>query len=208
MHGCQLICHNQAIIMEVAKQWLFHVGSSCRIETSLLICYVNQWTGFCIIGTSVMKDSRRSSSTYNESLFLHVVKHNLLFLFLFVCLFFFYLAFLSWIFTIHRTAGEEGGYSLFPFYPFHPLHRHLDISWVIAIESEPLRIAGSRNQTWTLWYTLFTIHSFYTCTSSCCCYWRMLKIQVTLGNISRASLNLTKRSIFAMFKELTVIFSL
>ena len=46
--------------------------------------------------------------------------------------------------------------------------QHLDISWVIAAESSPLRIAGSQNWTWNLWYTLFKIHSFYTCTGSCC----------------------------------------
>ena len=72
MHRSQLFCHNQGI-------YLNEYGSSCQIETSPLICSANQWTGFCIIGTSVMKDSRRSSSTYTESLFLHVVKHNLLF---------------------------------------------------------------------------------------------------------------------------------
>ena len=65
--------------MQAAKDKLFHDGGSCRIETSPLICSVNQWTGFCIIGTSVMKDSRSSSSTYTESLFLHVVNHKLLF---------------------------------------------------------------------------------------------------------------------------------
>ena len=99
MHRSQLFCHNQGI-------YLNEYGSSCQIETSPLICSANQWTGFCIIGTSVIKDSRRSSSTYTESLFLHVVRHNLIFV-LFFC--FFYLAFLSRIFTIHRTAGEGGG---------------------------------------------------------------------------------------------------
>ena len=83
--------------------------------------------------------------------------------------FFFYLAFLSRIFTIYRQQLKEEAISLYPFYHFHPLHRHLDISWVIAAESSPLRIAGSRNRTWNLWYTLFRIHSFYTCTGSCCC---------------------------------------
>ena len=80
-----------------------HDGGSYCIETSLLICSANQWTGFCIIGTSVMKDSRRSSSTYTESLY--VVKHSLLF-------------FLSGIsFTIHRTSSEGGGYLLISFLP-------------------------------------------------------------------------------------------
>ena len=136
------------------------------IETSPLICSANQWTVFCIIGTSIMKDSRRSSSTYTESLFLYVIKHNLLFLLLFF--------FSIWLFfhEYSRFTGQQvkgEAISLYPFYHFHPLHRHLDISWVIAAESSPLRIAGSRNRTWNLWYTLFRIHSFYTCTGSCCC---------------------------------------
>ena len=36
--------------------------------------------------------------------------------------FFVYLDFLSQTFTIHTTAGEEGGYILTPLYHFHPLH--------------------------------------------------------------------------------------
>ena len=66
MHRCQLFCHNQGI-------YLNEKYNISRIETSPLICSANQWTGFCIIGTSVMKDSRRCSSTYIESLLLHVV---------------------------------------------------------------------------------------------------------------------------------------
>ena len=114
-------------------------------------------TGFCIIRTSVMKNSRRSSSTYTESLFLHLVKYNLLF---FVLVFFF----LSGFFLQYsRFTGQQVKWetiSLYPFYHFNPLYRHLDISWVIAAESSPLRMPGSRNQTWNLWYTLFRIHSF------------------------------------------------
>ena len=89
MHKCQLFCHNQGIYLnqymkvQSTNSFIFHNGGSCRIETSPLICSANQWTGFCMTGTSVMKYSRLSSSTYNESLFLHVVKHDLLFLFLF-----------------------------------------------------------------------------------------------------------------------------
>ena len=49
--------------MQVAKPELFLDGSSGPIETNPLICSANQWTGFYIIGTSVMKNSRRSSST-------------------------------------------------------------------------------------------------------------------------------------------------
>ena len=56
---------------------------------------------------------------------------------------FYYLCFLSRTLTIHRAAGEEGDH----LYRFHRLHRHLDISRVIAAESSPLHIASSRTQT-------------------------------------------------------------
>ena len=115
MHRCQLFCHNQEIYlneyMQVAKHYLFNDRGSCCIETSPLICSKDQWTGFCIIGTSVMKDLRRSSSTYTESLLLHVVKHNL---------------------QVKRKA-----ISLYLFYHFHLLHKHLGISWVIAAARSP-----------------------------------------------------------------------
>ena len=136
-----------------------------------------------------MKDSRDSSFTYTESLFLHVVKHNLFFLFQFI----FHLAFFSHkysLFTGQEVKAETT--SLYPFYYFHGLHRHLDIRWVIAAESSPLRIAGSRNRTWNLWYTLFRIHSFYTCTGSSCCQ----ENAQNSGNTRKYScvlLNLTKR---------------
>ena len=120
------------------------------MKTNPLICYANQWTGFCLIGISIMKDSRRSSSTYTESLFLHVVKHNLL------------LFFSIWHFFHEYTRFTGGGYLFIPFLSLPPLHRHLNISWVIAAESSSLSIAGSRNRTWNLWYTLFRIHYFYT----------------------------------------------
>ena len=35
--------------------YLFHDRGPCHIETSPLICRVNQWTGFYMIGTSIMK---------------------------------------------------------------------------------------------------------------------------------------------------------
>ena len=151
-----------------------------------------------------MKDARRSSPTYTKSLLLHVLKHNLLFL-LFFC-FVFHLAFLSRIFTIHRTPGKGGGYLFISFLPILPLHRPLDISWVIAAESSPLCIADSRNQTWN---TILALVAGVVR--------RMLKTWVTLGNISCFLSNLTKRLIFAIFKQsyflpmftqLTVIFYL
>ena len=38
--------------------YLFHDGASYHIEISSLIAYVNQWTSFYMIGTSVMKKFR------------------------------------------------------------------------------------------------------------------------------------------------------
>ena len=35
---------------------LFHDGGFYHIETSPLTCKANQWTGFYMIGTSVMKE--------------------------------------------------------------------------------------------------------------------------------------------------------
>ena len=147
--------------MQVTKLQHFHNGGPCRLETSRL----NYSTR-----TSVMKELRRSS--YSESLFLHAVKQNQLFLFFF----FFYQGFFS------RTSwftGEEGkgeAISLTPLYHFHPLHRHLGVSQVIAAEISPLRIAGSRTQTGKLWFPIgsrwalsyapFKICPFYTCTDS------------------------------------------
>ena len=68
------------------------------------------------------------------------------------------------------------------------------MSCVVATESSPLRITGSRYPTWNIWYTLFRIHLFYTCLVAAVVK-RMLKTQVTLGNISCVLLNLFKRYI-------------
>ena len=35
---------------------LFHDGGPCHVETCLLICSANQWTGFYMIGTSITKE--------------------------------------------------------------------------------------------------------------------------------------------------------
>ena len=78
--------------MQVAKHYLFHDGGFSRRNQSIDL--------FCI------------------ELFLDVVKQNLLLLLFF--LLFFYLAFLSQIFTIHRTAGEGGGSFLISFLPLPP----------------------------------------------------------------------------------------
>ena len=157
-----------------------------------------------------MKDSRRSSSTYTESLFLHVAKH------IFRLFFSIYLFFQEYLrFTGQQVKGEA--ISLFPFYHFQPLHRYLDISWVIAVESSPLCIAGSRNRAMNLLVHVLQNSLFLQL------HWQLpllgecLILGVTLGNISRVLSNLTKRLIFAVFKDsssfpiftqLTVMFSL
>ena len=88
--------------------------------------------------------------------------------------FFWFFFFSVWLFfhEYSRFTGQQvkrEAISLYPFYHFHLLHRHLKISWVIAAESSPLRIAGSWNRTGNFWFMLFRIHSFCTCNGSCCC---------------------------------------
>ena len=115
-----------------------------------------------------------------------------------------------------QDSSWTRGYLLIFFLPLTPAYRHLDINWVIAAEILSLRIAGSWNRWWNLWthsleFTLSTLELVAAVVR------KMLKTRVTLGNISRVLLNLTKRLIFAMFKDssfnpmftqLTFIFSL
>ena len=51
-----------------------------------------------------------------------------------------------------RGRGRLCFYILFFIYHFHLLQRHLDISWVIATERSPLRIADSRTRNGNLWF--------------------------------------------------------
>ena len=51
--------------------------------------------------------------------------------------------------NIHDSQGSRGRGTT-PLYNFHPLHRHLDISLVIAAESSPLHIASSWTRTGNL----------------------------------------------------------
>ena len=46
------------ILFPGANVKLFHDGGPYHIETSPLICSANQWSGFYMIGTSVMKELR------------------------------------------------------------------------------------------------------------------------------------------------------
>ena len=143
-----------------------------------------------------MKDSRCSSFTYTESLFLHVVKHNFLFLFQFF--------FLSVFFFFHKYPqfiGQQlkGRLSLYilsttsaRFTDTQALaglllqRAHLCTQLAAGIE---FGIFGTRS----LEFTLSALALAFVR--------RMLKTQVTLENISRVILNLTKRLTFAMFKD-------
>ena len=46
---------------------LFHGKDTFHIETCTLICYVNQCTGFYVIGTSVMKELTQKTFTTPQS---------------------------------------------------------------------------------------------------------------------------------------------
>ena len=52
------------------------------------------------------------------------------------------------LFTGQQEKGE--GIYLTPLYHLHPLHRHLDMSRSITVESSPLHIASSRTRTGNL----------------------------------------------------------
>ena len=112
--------------MEVTKHQFFHDGGPYHIETSPLICSVNQWPGFYRIETSFMKELRLSSPIILRKSFLACCKAEFVFFFVF----FFYLLFFSRIFTIQKIAGRREDYHFMSFLPL-PLVSQLDISCVI-----------------------------------------------------------------------------
>ena len=60
-----------------------------------------------------------------------------------------------WVFfPKHSSFKEQQGKreAICPFYLFHALHGQLDISRVIAAESSPLHVAGSRTRIGNLWF--------------------------------------------------------
>ena len=65
--------------------------------------------------------------------------------------FFFYLGFLSWTFTIRRTAEEKGGYLFNSPLPLSPASQ-LNIIRVITAESSSLHRASSRTRILNLWF--------------------------------------------------------
>ena len=50
--------------MKIKSILLSHSGNPYYIETSSLICKANQWTGFYMIRTSVMKKLKVVSATF------------------------------------------------------------------------------------------------------------------------------------------------
>ena len=48
-------------VENIINAFNFHHGGPNHIETSPLICRANQWTGFCMIGTSVIKELKSMS---------------------------------------------------------------------------------------------------------------------------------------------------
>ena len=159
-----------------------------------------------------MKDSKGSLSTYTESLFLHIVKHNLLFKFQFFFLSSFFHEYPR--FTGQQVKGETSPYILstisIRFTDTQTLaglllqRAHF---WAQLEDEIENGIFGTRSLEFTL-STLALVAAVVR---------RMLKTRVTLGNISRVLLNLFKRLIFVMFNEssslpmfrqLTFIFSL
>ena len=146
------------------------------------------------------KDSRRSSSTYTKSLFVFVL--------------FFLSGFSFTNFKTHRTAGGGGDYQRISFLPLPPASQLL-LKHQQGYCCREFTSVHSWNRTWNLWYTLLEF-TLSTLALAAAVVRTMLITRVTLGNISRVLLNLTKRSIFAMqcsktprmFAQLTVIFSL
>ena len=90
-----------------------------------------------------------------------------------------------------------GSCLLISFLPIPPASQTL--SWVIAAESSPVRIAHSRNQSGNRTRSLeFTLSRFALVAAV---VRRMIKTRVTLGNISCALLNLIKMLIFVMIED-------
>ena len=50
----------------------FHDGRHYHVETSSLICRANQWTGFYMIGTSVMKELKKHFTISSHDKLFHM----------------------------------------------------------------------------------------------------------------------------------------
>ena len=53
----ELVQYLDALLhVKIEQKYILHDGGPYHIETSPLLCRANQWTGFSMIGTSVMKE--------------------------------------------------------------------------------------------------------------------------------------------------------
>ena len=136
---------NKALTHSWRRSWSYRNQSTDLLWKSM-VWFIND-------RSSVMKESRRSSPIIHRKSVLTCCKAEFIF---FLSGFSF-----SRIFTIHKTAGEGECYLLISVLPPTPTSQTY-ISLVIAAETSPLHIDGSRNRTGSLWYTLFRIHCFYT----------------------------------------------
>ena len=128
MQRCQSFC---LIIKEYISRWIHTSNKALTLSWRKLV----HWFTLQINGlVSLWKELRKSYDalhwSYSESLFLHVVKQNWLFLFIFSIRFFF--SRISW-FTGQQE--KEEAISLTSLYHFDPLYRRLDITHVIAAAS-------------------------------------------------------------------------
>ena len=140
-----------------------------------------------------MKDSRRSSSTYTESLFLHVVKHNFIFLFQF----FFISGFL--LTNIHDSQDSRCKGRLSPYILSTTSTRFANTQTLAGLLLQRTHLCAQLsagiehgiNGTRSVEFTLSTVALVAAVVR------RILKTRVTLGNISRDLLSLTERLIIS-----------
>ena len=157
------------------------------METNPLICSANQWTGFCITETSIMKDLRGSSSTYIDSLFLHFVKHNLLFLFSSLSAFSFT--------NIHDSQDNRCSWRLSPYILSITSTCFTDTQTLAALLVQTINLCaqlapGIEDGTFGTRFLEFTLFTLALVAAVVAVVRRVLKTRVTLGNISHVLLNL------------------
>ena len=143
-----------------------------------------------------MKDSGHSSSTYTESLFLHVVNYNLLFYL------FFFLSGFSFT-NIHdlqdsRCRGRLSSYLLSTISTCFTDTQTLAALLLQRIKLCAQLAAGLEHGTFATHSLEFALSTLVLVAAV---VRKMLTTRVTLKNISYVLLNLTKRLIFIMFKD-------
>ena len=100
-------------------------------QTARLPIYNTYFISIMRQSSSIDEKKAPSWSSWLSSYVYRLYQHTRVLWFESLFNFFFYLSFLSWTYSNHRTAGEGDGVCLTPHHHFHPLHRHLDINLVI-----------------------------------------------------------------------------